>query len=131
MNEQPQLATRAALLAPRKIRYGTMPLPVAGVEVRFQSLSDAGFSEFQLGGMKRDDSGSMVDDPDTIPTTRARLIQQCLVDDAGALLFSPADVTLIASNFDSADSAALYVRLREHCGLDRRTSARQEDAKKN
>ena len=125
-------ASRADLLAPRAARFDAMLLPIRGATVRFRSLSDLEYSQFQLGGMKQDEQGDWTDDPDKLGTSRARLIALCLVDDSGAPLFSAADVDAIASAFDAADSAALYDCLREHCGLNRKAGAsRIDEAKKN
>jgi hypothetical protein len=122
-------ATRADLLAPRAARFGSMTLPVRGATVRFRSLSDLEYSQFQLGGMRQDENGDWTDDPDKLGTSRARLIALCLVDAGGLALFSPADADALSAALDAADSAALYDKLREHCGLNRK--AARDDAKKN
>ena len=127
----PVLASRGDLLAPRGFRYGTATLPVSGLAVRYRSLSDAGYSAFQVGGMVRGEDGNWIDDETKLATNRARLIALCLVDDSNTPLLTEADVSALSENWDASDSAFLYGVLRQHCGIDRRPNARVEEAKKN
>lgn len=115
-----EFASRADLLAPRGVRYGTMTLPVSGKMVRYRSLSDREYSQFQMGATREDPDGNLLDDPVRIATTRARLIVLCLVDQNGTAIFSEADISALAESLDSADSASLFDRLKDHCGLNRK-----------
>jgi len=131
-DDAPPFADRAALLAPRKVRYGTFTLPVLGLAVRFRSLSEMEYSDYQTSRMQApsgegdDLEGAAKAD---LQAARPALIALCLVDAKGTNLFSPADLEGIAAAFDAGDSAALFDVLVEHCGLNRRRQV--EAAKKN
>jgi len=127
-------ATRADLLAPFVPTYGFDRLPVTGRTVRFRSLSELEYQEFEMARIERDDVGRLVTREEAMRTTRARLAVCCLCDDAGERLMSPADVDPLSESMDLADSLFLFGRLQEHCGLsgDLTTLAdRREAAKKN
>lgn len=132
---QSSFATRAALLAVAAggRRFGTFPLPVCGLTVRYRSLSELEFSQFQMDGMKRDADGEMLSDEDRMRDSRLRLIALCLCDEAGARLLNDGDLAALAA-LDSADAVALNDELRAFVGLTRnkQQQVRQtEDVKKN
>jgi hypothetical protein len=110
-------ATRAQLLRPLERRYGALRLPVAGVTVRFQSLSEDEHSDYEMASWTTNEEGDLTRNTEGVRTQRARLIVLCAVDERGARLFGDTDVPQLTAWMDAADSRALYVALRRHCGL--------------
>lgn len=121
-----ELATRATFLGGLQRRYGELVLPVAGVAVRYQSLSEREMSVYELARWDRDEEGNLQASDEALRTARARLIVLCLVDGDGNRLLTDADLEQVML-LDAVDMGALYDVLRDHCGIDRRVSA----AKKN
>lgn len=107
-------------LASGRRRFDSMLLPVSGLAVRFRNLSEAEYAEFQMSAMHRTEAG-LEDDDQKLRNIRARLIVLCLCDDEGNPVLNDSDVETIG-RLDAGDSTALYDRLREHCGLNRRKS---------
>lgn len=123
-----EIVTRSAFLEAFRRRYDTMRLPASGQWVRFQSLSDAEMSAYEMAIWRRNEAGDLERDDEAVTQNRARLIVACLVDGDGRRLLADEDVEAVAGR-DSADTLALGSRLRLHVGLDRTVS--EEDAKKN
>ncbi len=99
-----------------KHRYKTLdPMPVCGLVVRIQSLTELEMQQYQGEvwssrgtGMKK----SRMED------ASRRLFVRCLVDHAGNRLFTPKD-TYVFDNYDGADTGFLYEQCSAHCGLNR------------
>ncbi|KKM87081.1 hypothetical protein LCGC14_1272520 [marine sediment metagenome] len=97
-------------------RYKSLEsMPVCGMKVRIQSLTELELQQYQnevLGsrgsGLKR----SKLED------ASRRLFVRCLVDSAGNRLFTPQD-TGVFDNYDAADTSFLYDACSSHCGLNR------------
>jgi hypothetical protein len=132
-------ATRADLLSPFHPNFASDRLPISGRIVRFRSLSELEYQQFEMARIERDDLGRLVTAQEPMRTTRARLAVLCLCDDAGGQLLGPADVEPLSEAMDLADSLFLFGRLQEHCGLSgdlaqlagRRGAAAAAAAKKN
>lgn len=105
-------ATRDALLATRKRRYATVPLPVCGLIVRIQSLTELERSEYEAAYL--DNEGRRI--RGRIIDAKARLIMACAVDDDGHALFLPGDERDILA-MDSADTGALWDACWNHVGF--------------
>jgi hypothetical protein len=128
MSEENGLATveQIRAIGGRAIRrYKTLdPLPVNGLRLRIQSLSelemarhDADALSYNRGGVKRS----------AIENANGRLFVRCLVDGDGNRLFADQDISIFA-DWDSADTRVLYDAIAEHCGI-RQTS--EEELAKN
>ncbi len=127
-----EFVSRGDFLAPCPRRYGTFQMPTTGQTVRYRSLSEAEFSDFEMALYTRDEEGLRTDD-DRHKDMRGRLIILCVCDAAGERILNDGDVAAIGQ-LDAGDTGALYDVLREHCGLARRVrdaQLKREAAKKN
>ncbi|MDE2426779.1 MAG: hypothetical protein KGO96_12830 [Elusimicrobia bacterium] len=128
------IATRADFLRPCQRRFGELTLPFSGLTVRFRSLSELEFSQFEMDSLRASGDGDSFEPSDeAVRSTRARLIVLCLCDEGGVRILTSDDIESIEC-LDAGDTAALYDVLRDHCGLARRVTeamARREAAKKN
>lgn len=130
---KPTFADRAALSRLGQRRYNFMTLPVAGIVVRFQSLSEIELSEYDNAPIKRDDDNDKVTVDEAVQnTSRARLIILCLVDGDGKRILTDADLDWVCS-WDPKDTLPLSEVLRDHCGITDAVERRRlrEAAKKN
>lgn len=100
------------------------PLPVNGLQFRLQSLTeremadhDGEATDYARGGFKRS----------ALRNANARIFVRVLVDAEGNRLFADSDVAVF-TDWDSADTNALYDACARHCGI-RRVS--DEDLVKN
>lgn len=97
-------------------RYKTLdPMPVCGVRVRIQSLTELETQQYQSEVWSSRGTGvkkSRMED------ASRRLLVRCLVDRAGNRLFGPKD-TYVFDNYDGADTGFLYEECANHCGLSR------------
>ena len=109
-------ASRADLLSPANghRRYIDVTLPVCGLTVRIQSLSELQKSTYEADLF--DSKGKRV--AARVVDSRARLIVMCAVDESGKPLFSDADVAAIMGS-DGRDVQTLFDALWEHVGFDR------------
>lgn len=101
--------TRDVFLAAPKRRYTEVSLPVAGIKVKIQSLTESEKSEFEASLFDANGKkirGRSID-------SRARLIALCLVDDAGERLLYPGDEQAVMQ-MDSADTGALWSAIWDH-----------------
>lgn len=130
-SEEIQVASRQTFLAGCQRRYSTELLPVSGVTVRFQSLSEGEMSAYEMaefkrdidGNLLRDEFGRLVRDEEAISDSRGRLIVKCLVDAEGNRLLTDSDIEQVRL-LDSEDTMHLYSVLRKHCGIDKREKAK-------
>ena len=129
----PPLSSRADLLAPMARRYDEATLPLSGRAVRFRSLSELEYQQFEMERVERDDMGRLVTKHEPMQTTRARLAVLCLCDAEGTLILSEADVPKLSEALDLADSLYLFSKLQTHNGLigNVEETAERERAKKN
>ena len=102
-------ANREAFLAGGKRRYRDVALPVAGVTVRIQSLTELEKAQFEAEFY--DTNGKKI--RGRTLDSRARLIMLSLVDDAGEKLLAPGDETSVMQ-MDSADTGALWEAIWDH-----------------
>lgn len=127
----PEFASRGDFLASCQRRYGTFDLPVSGLTVRYRSLSESEFAQFEMDAYRRGDEGLETDE-DKLASTRERLIILCLCDGEGNRLLNDGDLDAVGQ-LDAGDTGALYDVLKEHCGIARRVreaKQRQEALKK-
>ncbi|KKM69742.1 hypothetical protein LCGC14_0954410 [marine sediment metagenome] len=97
-------------------RYKTLePMPVCGLAVRIQSLTE--FETQQYQGEVWSSRGTGIKKSRMEDASR-RLFVRCLVDQAGNRLFGPRDICVF-DEYDGADTAFLYEACSAHCGLNR------------
>lgn len=113
MSEQTHLASRDQLLSPTpKRRYREETLPVSGLKIRIQSLTERERSEFERSNLGKNGQANVA----KLETIRRRLAILCLVDQAGNRLLNADDVGNLA-NWDSADMEALSDACAAHLGM--------------
>ena len=123
-------ADRASILAISPRRYGSIPLPVSGLEVRYRSLSEAEMTAYDNALFRRNQDNNEIEiDTDAERSMRARLIVLAVCDADGNRLLADEDVEQVA-NLDAADMLPLYEAINEHCGR-KAAIERQKDLKKN
>lgn len=107
------LSSREQLLAPRKRRYRHVTLPVSGLVVRIQSLTEGEQSRYAarltLNRDKRDFQ-------ERVAAGRRSLFVLCLVDGNGNRLLMDCDQEQLA-DWDNADCTVLFDAVVEHCGM--------------
>jgi hypothetical protein len=117
MGEQTKIATREELLAPRTRRYKILdPLPISGLVLRAQSLTEAEGTAYERAVYRLDKSGKEVVDIGKASTAGLRLLVLCLVDENGNRIFSDADISLLSA-WDRADAESAYDQCAAHVGL--------------
>jgi hypothetical protein len=104
-----------------------MTLPVSGLRVRFRSLTEREYAEFQRAPSS--DPEVSADVEEFYLKTRARLICLCLCDEAGRPILNPGDADELGA-LDAGDTAQLFDRLSEFCGLNRSPAAAMNLEKK-
>jgi len=107
------LANVQQLFAPRVRRYKELTLPISGLRVRIQSLTEREVSAFQAATITASGTGlkrSKLED------ANRRFIALCLVDGAGNRLLNDSHVSALAE-WDGADSSYLYNECAAHAGL--------------
>lgn len=107
-------ATRETLLRPATRRYGTATLPVSGLDVRYQSLTEREKSAYEADiygdGSKRTDEKRR----EATIAAKAMLIVRCLVDEHGNRLLMDSDSDTLLNEWDGADSSFLFTVLDKH-----------------
>lgn len=99
-----------------KRRYDDFTLPVADRKVRIQSLSELELSRYQAESFAAD--GRTIR-KSMMLNANGRLIILCVVDAAGNRILNKSHLQKISTGWDGADSAALYDKCAEHCGITR------------
>lgn len=112
----PEFASRSTFLSGLKRRYASIDLPVSGLTVRYQSLSEAEQSAYEMATWTRNDDGTLVRNDEAVGRNRSRLIVLCVVDEGGNRMLTDADLPQV-DLLDGADTRALYQVLQEHCGM--------------
>lgn len=106
-------ATREELLRPAaRRRYRDETLPISGLAVRIQSLTERERSEFERSNLGKNGQTNVA----RLTTVRRRLAILCLVDQAGNRLLHDRDVDVLA-DWDSADMEALSDACVSHLGM--------------
>ena len=95
-------------------RFAVLTLPVSGLTVRLQSLTERERSEFE--SLPFDDDNEL--DHDQLKAQGRELVVRVLVDDQGVRMFKDDDAHLL-EDLDGADIAAIVTTAREHVGLNR------------
>jgi hypothetical protein len=112
-----KLATRDQLLTtlgrPQR-RYRNVELPVSGLTVRVQSLTEGELSRYQRRLLKKDGRGI---DPTAIQAANRHLFVACLVNDDNGLMLSASEADTLA-DMDCADASKLYQEIQDHLGVD-------------
>jgi len=97
-----------------KRRYRDVPLPMMGLTVRIQSLTEKELSEYQAATLDRRRGGFR---EQRLLDANRRLIAACLVDGDGEKLCTcPEHIQRIAS-WDGMDTQVLYDACAEHSGI--------------
>jgi len=97
-------------------RFKTIgPLPVRGVHVRIQSLTEREKSNWESETIAKKGDGLRVD---KLRDANRRLLQLCLVDEDGNRFVTDAMRTEMGE-WDSADTAFLYDECSRHCGINK------------
>ena len=110
MSESNGFASREQLLAPATRRYREVVLPVRGLKLRVQNLTEEEYAAFaRYVQNKKDAMGSLL-------KSRRALVIRCVVDGAGNLVFTDRDYDALAK-WDAADLQALQEACADHCGL--------------
>lgn len=113
-----KLATREELLTPRPRRYKVLdPLPISGLVLRVQSLSEREGSAYEDAAWRTAKNGQREIIPEKLRNAGPRLIVLCAVDADGKRLFTDADAQLLADNLDKADAESAYDQCAAHIGL--------------
>lgn len=94
-------------------RYGTVKLPVSGMEVRVQSLTELERTKYERAIW--DSNGKRISA--RVNDSKARLICLCLVDDDGRKLLDETDVDQVMA-LDAADTGFLFDFLFRFLGFD-------------
>jgi len=115
MSEQAKtLATTEQLLSPSKRRrYDTVELPVSGLTVRIQSLTELEVNNYQMAVVGQRQARYQ---RDRLRDATRRLIVLCVVDAVGNRLLSDKHVKRLAE-WDAADTQVLYDACAKHVGL--------------
>jgi len=112
-NEATQtLASAEQLFAPAKRRYKKLTLPVSGLRVRIQSLSERELSAYQAVTIAKTGSFKL----NKLEDANRRLIVLCMVDDAGNRILNGSHVAKL-EDWDSADTNFLSAECSSHVGL--------------
>lgn len=114
MNE-PVLAGVDQLFAPTCRRYKTVTLPVSGLTVRIQSLTEREVSDYQAAAVQMR-SGQPTAKAERLKDASRRWIVLCLVDSAGNRILNDSHVARLA-DWDAADTQFLYEECAAHVGL--------------
>lgn len=101
------------LFAPCKRRYKTVDLPVRGITVRIQSLTERELSGYESAVVSTSGSGLK---RNRLEDATRRLIVLCVVDAEGTRLLSDQHLSQLA-DWDSADTRTLYADCVQHVGL--------------
>lgn len=101
-------------LATRKRRHREVTLPVAGCNVRIQSLTERERSQYEAAVFSSRGGTNL----SRMLDASRRLIVLCVVDGAGNRILTESDVPKLG-DWDAADVSVLYVECAEHCGLNR------------
>ena len=110
------LATTDQLIgAGGRRRYRRETLPISGLLVRIQSLTERELSQYQSAVIAS--SGAKLQRARLEDASR-RLIVRCLVDEAGNRLLADSHVGRLA-DWDAADTAYLYEACAAHVGVNR------------
>ncbi|MFZ5829822.1 MAG: hypothetical protein ACOY3P_07030 [Planctomycetota bacterium] len=107
------LASVDQLLRPARRRYKELVLPVSGLKVRLQSLTEREVQQYQLATVSQTGTGlkrSRLED------AARRLLVLCLVDSAGNRILGEQHLQQLAE-WDAADSNFLYQECAAHAGL--------------
>ena len=107
------LASAEQLFAPCKRRYKTITLPVSGLAVRIQSLTEREVSRFQSATIAQNGTGFK---KAKLEDASRRLVVLCLVDGAGNRILNDSHIAKLA-DWDGADMAFLYNECTSHVGL--------------
>ena len=114
MSEGNGLATLEQLVGSlTKRRYHVVPLPLAGLTVRIQSITEREYSEYQSALVSSGGRGLRTA---RLQDANRRFIALCLVDGEGNRILSGKHVASLA-NWDAADAAYLYDECAKHCGI--------------
>ncbi len=136
-------ADRTALMGLGRRRFGTVTLPMSGLVVRYRSLTEAEWSQYQQSMYRQLDDGSTETDPAQAPFYTARLICYCVCDADGKPILRPSvksddGKTWIAGDeehvkgWDAEDVSALDDALQVHLGIANRAKrAKVEELAKN
>lgn len=128
-----QTASRQSLLSLCSRRIGRITLPISGQLVRFRSLSEKEFSDYEAAGIIRDEETDKLKVDDARQRdARGRLLALAICDDLGKPIFTAEDVPALGE-MDTAEALPLYEAVRDHCGLTAAVERRKarEAAKKN
>jgi len=108
-----QLAGVEQLFTPMKRRYKTVDLPVSGLTVRIQSLTEREVADYQQEAFKKSGNGLI---PARLRDSGPRLIVRCVVDASGNRIMNASNVPQLLE-WDSADSNCLQRACMDHCGI--------------
>jgi hypothetical protein len=98
-----------------KRRYKYVTLPVAGHELRIQSLTEREVSAYQQAAWKKI-NGQLTQNLARVEDSNRRLIVLCVVDAAGNRLLNDSHVPLLLE-WDAADTQHLFRECVAHCGI--------------
>ena len=102
-------ASRTELLKKAPRRYRDETLPVSGLRIRIQSLTEKEYAEFCRAVNNKKDSVV------TLLNSRRALLIRCLVDENGNRMFSLDDYDALAE-WDAADLQAAQSACADHVG---------------
>lgn len=129
-------ASRQQFLCGCQRRHTTCTLPVSGLTVRLQSLTEAEAMAIEMaayerdpitGDLRRDELGRLIRTEQSIRGARAQRVIATLVDDEGQRLLSDADLEQV-QQLDMGDMDALDHAIARHLAPNRAVT---EEAKKN
>jgi hypothetical protein len=112
MSEVQPLSGIDQLLTPSKRRYKTVTLPVSGMVVRIQSLTEREVSAFHASALAS--NGTSVR-KSRLEEAARRFIMLCVVDSDGNRMLNESHLPRLA-DWDSADAGFLYNECAAHAG---------------
>lgn len=128
MTDENGLASAEQLraLGSRGVRRYKMldPLPVSGLRLRIQSLTEREMAQHDADAISY---GKRTVKRSAIVNANGRLFVRCLVDGEGNRLFANGDMDIFA-DWDAADTSYVYDEIASHCGI---RQAADEDLVKN
>jgi len=96
-----------------KRRFGEVDLPILGVTVRFQSMTEDEYSQYESAVLALKGGGLR---KAKLEDANRRFLVLCLVDGDGNRLFADKQVDEF-KKWDMADIKILYKACSEHCGI--------------
>lgn len=100
---------------PARRRYDELTLPVSRHRVRIQSITEKEYSEYTSATVAAKGNGLRLD---RLEDANRRFIALCLVDAQGNRILPTKEAHKL-SEWDAGDSAYLYTRCSEHCGINK------------